>query len=248
MDVTGIPFVFPGLEGRVRCFFQTREGGVSKDPFAAGNISLSVGDDPASVRANRMALQKRLSFSHWVEARQVHGVDILLDPPPGDIEQENEAEADGLATTEPGRALVIKTADCQPVLIAHMGGDFVAALHVGWRGNAQEFPVSAVGALCDHYGVAPETLAAVRGPSLGPGASEFTRFDKEFGPAFEPYLDRGTMQVDLWRLTRDQLVEAGLPRERVYGLDLCTMSLADTFFSYRAARTSGRQANLVWLI
>ncbi len=248
MDVTGIPFVFPGLENRVRCFFQAREGGASADPFAAGNISLTVGDDPAAVRANRMALQKRLGFSHWIEAHQVHGVDVLLDPPPGDIEQESEAEADGLATTEPGHALVIKTADCQPVLIAHSSGDFVAALHVGWRGNVQEFTGSAVASLCEHYGVSPDSLTAVRGPSLGPGVSEFTRFDQEFGPEFEPYLNRGAMCVDLWRLTRDQLVNAGLRPERIFGLDLCTCSLRNFFFSYRAEKTCGRQANMVWLI
>lgn len=248
MDVTGIPFVFPGLENRVRCFFQTREGGASADPFAAGNISLSVGDDPATVRANRKALQRRLSFAHWQEARQVHGVDVLLDPPPGDIEQDGEAEADGLATTEPERALVVKTADCQPLLIAHTGGDFVAALHVGWRGNVQEFPKSAVAALCDHYQVPPDNLTAVRGPSLGPGASEFTGFDTEFGPEFEQYLNRDTMRVDLWRLTRDQLMDAGLRPERLFGLDLCTCSLRRSFFSYRAEKTCGRQASLIWLI
>jgi copper oxidase (laccase) domain-containing protein len=101
--------------------------------------------------------------------------------------------------------------------------------------------------LCDHYGVSPDHLLAVRGPSLGPGASEFTKFDAEFGSAFAPYLDRDTMRVDLWRLTRDQLAEAGVPRERIFGLDLCTASLTQTFFSYRAAKTTGRQANLVWL-
>ncbi|QJT10413.1 polyphenol oxidase family protein [Oceanidesulfovibrio marinus] len=247
MDVTGIPFAFPGLADRVGCFFQTREGGASMDPFDAGNISFTVGDDPAAVRANRMALQKRLGFTHWVEAKQVHGVDILLDPPPGDIEADGEAEADGLTTAEPGRALVIKTADCQPVLIAHRGGAFVAALHVGWRGNAQELPLSAVAALCDHYGVSPDSLAAVRGPSLGPSASEFTNFDAEFGPAFEPYVDRNTMRVNLWKLTHDQLVTAGVPADNIYAIDLCTFSLPRTFFSYRAARTSGRHANLIWL-
>lgn len=53
--------------------------------------------------------------------------------------------------------------------------------------------------------------------------------------------------MDLWRLTREQLRRAGIPDERIYGIDLCTRSLADDFFSYRADRNCGRQASLIWL-
>ncbi|TVM27842.1 laccase domain-containing protein, partial [Oceanidesulfovibrio marinus] len=68
---------------------------------------------------------------------------------------------------------------------------------------------------------------------MGPSASEFTNFDAEFGPAFEPYVDRNTMRVNLWKLTHDQLVTAGVPADNIYAIDLCTFSLPRTFFSYR---------------
>ena len=40
--------------------------------------------------------------------------------------------------------------------------------------------------------------------------------------------------MNLWRLTRDQLLEAGLPDEGIFGLDLCTASMPDSFFSVSA--------------
>lgn len=90
-------------------------------------------------------------------------------------------------------------------------------------------------------------LSAVRGPSLGPGRAEFTRFGEEWGEEFTAFFDARTMCMDLWRLTREQLRRAGIPDERIYGIDLCTRSLADDFFSYRADRNCGRQASLIWL-
>ena len=71
-------------------------------------------------------------------------------------------------------------------------------------------------------------------------------FEAEFGEAFRPYFDHRTRRVDLWRLTRDQLVAAGLSRDRIFGLDLCTRSLP-LFFSYRRDKTTGRQASLIWI-
>ena len=59
-------FEFPGLP-KVRCAFQTRQGGFSAPPFNAGNISLTVGDDPVAVIKNRKALLKTLGVPAWSE-------------------------------------------------------------------------------------------------------------------------------------------------------------------------------------
>lgn len=244
--MTHIPFVFPGLP-HVRAAFTTRLDGVSRAPFGEANLSWEVGDDEAAVRENRLGLQRELGFTAWTEARQVHGNDVLIEPPPGTVTQQPDIQADGLATSRPGLALVVKTADCQPILLAHGGGRHVAALHCGWRANRREFPRRGVVAFCNAYNLDPKDLYAVRGPSLGPAASEFIHFDREWGGAFQSYFDPGTRAMDLWRLTREQLVRAGLRPERIYSLDLCTYSLSKLFFSYRRDKITGRQAGLIWI-
>ncbi|MBN2141254.1 MAG: polyphenol oxidase family protein [Desulfovibrionaceae bacterium] len=238
-------FDFPGLD-RVACVFTTRRGGQSGPPFDSANLSLDLGDERDRVLANRAALQRDLGFRHWQECRQVHGQTLHFDPRPAGPGDGPGIEGDGLATARPGQALVVKTADCQPVLLAHRSGRFVAALHVGWRGNRAGFPALAAAAFCERYAVSPAEVMAVRGPSLGPTASRFSDFEAEFGPGFRDYLDPKAMTVDLWRLTRDQLVSAGLRPENVFGLDRCTMSDPD-FFSYRRDRVTGRQAGLIWI-
>ncbi len=232
-----VAFAFPGLP-RARCAFTTRQ---------AGNISLHTAKNSASDLGETVSARKKLlampGASSWAEVFQVHGNAMLIDPEPMDLEQGPEHEADGLATGRPGQILCIKTADCQPILLAHPAG-YAAALHAGWRGNALRFPQSGVADFCAAYKLDPADVRAVRGPSLG--HAEFVNFDAEWPPEFAPWYNRETRCMDLWRLTRDQLTLAGLKPGNIYGLDLCTYSLPGLFFSHRRG-DGGRQAGLIWL-
>ena len=241
MSVTVIPFSFPGLPG-VRAAFTTAMSGPDR-----GNISYNVECDPAAVQANRESLQADLGFWSWHSLRQVHGTDMAFEPGAVGSGEPSSLLADGSATSQSGRALVIKTADCQPILLAHESGRFVAGLHVGWRGNVLEFPQKGVAAFCERYGLKPQELMAVRGPSLGPSASQFTNFEAEFGAGFRDHFDPVTQTVNLWQLTVAQLMAAGLRRERIFGLDLCTHSLRAFHYYRRDKANSGRQASLIWM-
>lgn len=252
--VGAISFRFPGLAG-VSCAFTTRTGGESQPPFDGANLSFDVGDEPAHVGRNRRALAAQLGVSQWCELKQVHGEALHLEPAPASLEAFASAgaslEGDALATAAPGVGLVVKTADCQPILLAHESCRFVAALHAGWRGNVLNLPGTAVARLCAHYGCAASELYAVRGPSLGPDKAQFVHFAQEFGQEFLPFFNRKADTVDLWRLTRHQLETAGLKRERIFGVDLCTQSNPQEFFSYRAARATqgrtGRMMSVIWM-
>ena len=176
----------------------------------------------------------------------MHGDALLFEPDPADPEQPSTLEADGAATSRPRRALMIKTADCQPILLADASGRHVAALHAGWRGNRCNFPGSGVDRFCARYGISPRDVFAVRGPSLGPTLAEFVNFDREWSEDFRPWFDEQTRCMDLWSLTRHQLRQAGLPASHIYGLDICTFA-NPAFYSYRRNHACGRQASLIWM-
>ena len=241
-----ISFNFPKLNS-VSCVFTTRIGGVCGTPFNQGNLSFDVGDDFYNVMANRAALAAGLGVSHWHECKQVHGDVIHFDPEAVLPEDIPTLVGDGLASSVRGNALVIKTADCQPILVAHKKGTFVAALHNGWRGNAMNFPARAIECLCSHYACSSMDLLAVRGPSLSPAMAEFVNFGSDFGPGYDAYFHKEANIVDLWRLTRDQLLGAGLLERNIFGIDMCTYSMAESFFSYRREEQTGRQASIIWI-
>ncbi|MFA7164563.1 MAG: polyphenol oxidase family protein [Desulfoplanes sp.] len=240
-----IPFTFPNLP-QVRCAFGTRQGGTSTGPFADGNISFEVGDDYDTVLQNRHELRRELGFERWCELKQVHGCGFIPNPQ-HDVIEGTEDPGDGLATREQGVGLVIKTADCQPIFLAHTSGNYVAAIHCGWRGNRMIFPHQAVIAFCSTYGIEPKDILAVRGPSLSPHKTEFIHFDQEWGTGFLTYFTPETHTVDLWQLTMDQLLEAGLAPENIFAVDLCTYTMEPWFFSYRRNTTCGRQASVIWI-
>lgn len=244
MAVTVIPFVFPGIAG-VRCAFQVRAPG-GADSFA-GNVSLSVGGDPDRTARNRRDLAAACGLGGLAEVRQVHGDGIVFEPEAVDAGSAPAREADGMAAGRPGPGLMIKTADCQPLFLAHASGRYVAALHVGWRGNRMDYPGTGVRAFCSRYGLDPAEISAVRGPSLGPAAAEFVNFASEWGKEFLPWFDSTRRTMDLWRLTRHQLQTAGLKPERVFSLDLCTHSLPGVFFSHRRDQRCGRQGSVIWM-
>jgi YfiH family protein len=230
-----IPFVFPGLP-EIGCVFGTA---------LCGSIRLSApGDD--IVAARREALLAAVGLAHWVELCQVHKDGFIVDARATRTEIPSALEADGSCTRERGLALLVKTADCQPLFFAAGDGSAVAALHVGWRGNAADYPAVGLLRFCEAYGLDPAEVLAVRGPSLGPGASEFVNFGKEWPATFALWFDAEKRTVDLWRLTREQLMRAGMRAGNIFSLDLCTRSLPGLFFSHRRG-DEGRQGSLVWI-
>ncbi|WP_051258201.1 polyphenol oxidase family protein [Desulfovibrio cuneatus] len=242
---TGVlPFRFPHVGG-VRCLFTGAVFGDMVLHNAAGALQ------EAAV-ARRRTLMACAGATRWAELYQVHGTELCLPAHSMDLAQHGIfaaplPRADGHATAERGVALCIKTADCQPVLLAERHGRFVAALHVGWRGNAAGFMESAVARLCTCYGCQPQDLLAVRGPSLGPGHAEFVHFAKEWPQRFAPWFASDTKTMNLWALSKAQLVQAGLLEENIYALDMCTYALHPSFYSHRRG-DAGRQVALISLV
>jgi YfiH family protein len=93
----------------------------------------------------------------------VHRVDA---PPPGRL------RGDALITDKPGLLLVVRTADCLPVLLVDGAQRAVAAVHCGWRGTRAGVLERAVRAMENAYGTKPGNLLAAFGPCIGPACYE----------------------------------------------------------------------------
>ncbi|MCC9000298.1 MAG: laccase domain-containing protein, partial [Candidatus Contendobacter sp.] len=128
------PLIFPDwpAPARVRAVSATRQGGVSSPPYDSLNLAGHVGDDPIYVTENRRRLAAAIGLSAkpaWLD--QVHGSVVVaaetVDAP---------VAADAAWTRASGRACVVMTADCPPVLLCDRAGAVVAAAHAGWRGLA----------------------------------------------------------------------------------------------------------------
>ncbi|MCU0244868.1 MAG: polyphenol oxidase family protein [Acidobacteria bacterium] len=103
-----------------------------------------------------------------VVMRQVHGDAVVrLDGPPA-----AKPEGDALMTGVPGLLLVVRTADCLPVLLVDAERGAVAAVHCGWRGTQKRILEKAVLAMGEAYGSKPADMTAALGPCIGAACYE----------------------------------------------------------------------------
>jgi YfiH family protein len=226
--------------------FFTRRGGVSGEPYDSLNLSFSVGDHRQAVMENRRRVQEALELSVLASAHQKHGQRFAVVTRDPEASLEQVGAADILLSRRPGVGLLIKQADCQAVLIYDPGRRVVANVHCGWRGQVQNVLGEAVARLRERYGSRPADLYAAVSPSLGPCCAEFVRFREEFPRELWHYQVRPDY-FDLWRLSRDQLLAAGLQPERLDLAGLCTRCHPSEFFSYRRDKITGRQGTVIAL-
>jgi hypothetical protein len=100
--------------------------------------------------------------------RQLHSdVTHRLDAAPS-----GTLEGDALMTNVLGLLLVIRTADCLPVLLVDEENRAVAAVHCGWRGTEKRILEKAVNAMGEAYGSKPGDLLAALGPCIGAACYE----------------------------------------------------------------------------
>jgi YfiH family protein len=151
--------------------FFTRQGGVSRGPYASLNCSLSGHDDQALVLENRARAARAVGAdpAALVGLTQVHGAEVVTVAapwPPG-----SGARADAMVTRRCGLALGIVSADCAPVLFADPAAGVIGAAHAGWRGavaGVLEATLAAMLAL----GARAEQVVAAIGPCIGPASYE----------------------------------------------------------------------------
>lgn len=150
--------------------FSTRAGGYSVGMFASlnfgnpGELERERRDPPANIAANFGLLMHEIGAMgrEIVQVHQVHGAEVRAVRRGGPTHERewggSETKADAIVTDDPGRVLVIRVADCAPVLLASRDGKVVGAAHAGWRGVVA--------------GVAARTVEAMRELGAGSGASE----------------------------------------------------------------------------
>lgn len=221
--------------------FFTRHGGISKGYYKSLNVAYSVGDDPENVSRNIEFIRKFLGFKSIVWGRQVHGTKIVF---VNDEKKWHYPEADAFIVKSAGVGIMIKTGDCQAILIVDPELKITAAVHCGWRGSVKNIVEKVVSVLCLEFGSKPANLVAAVGPSLGPCCAEFVNFKRELPKPFWKYQMRPKF-FDFWAITKNQLIQAGLTSENIDITGWCTFCNPDLFFSYRRRKKSGRMAAVI---
>ncbi|MCY4019891.1 MAG: peptidoglycan editing factor PgeF [Chloroflexi bacterium] len=219
----------------------TRRGGASRGQWTSLNLGGNIGDDSAAVGENHRRMydavkaQGERAATTWL----VHGTDVLVvDGPPNG--RSWLAKADGMITGQPDIPLVMRFADCVPLLLYDPAKGAIGLGHAGWRGTVKGIAAKMVSAMGNAYGSSPQDIQVVIGPAISQpnyqiGSEVVEAAFKYFGEAagvvrIDP--KDGAAFLDLWLANQLDFQRVGV--EDVEVLRLCTYEHSDDFFSHRA--------------
>lgn len=168
--------------------------------------------------------------------------------------------ADASYTTNRGVACVIKTADCLPIFITNIQGDWVAAIHAGWRslaGGIIENAIKKYNSCSDNIHNSSELMVWL-GPAIcsehfivGDEVKDiFTNINSADKVAFTKVNNISTKwHADLYKLAIGRFQQWGV--SNITSCNSCTYCNPELFHSYRRDQgkyhNTGRLLSLIWL-
>ncbi|MEN6310156.1 MAG: peptidoglycan editing factor PgeF [Acidobacteriota bacterium] len=157
---------------------------------------------------------------------------------------------DALITRAPGLLLVVRTADCLPVLLADGEKRAVASVHCGWRGTRARILERTIGGMAAAFGSKPARLVAALGPCIGPACYEVgPEVEASFREAGFPAAvfrarpggpEGGRAFLDLRAANAWLLEQCGVPPAHIAGVEACT-HCDPRLLSYRRSKGEPRR-------
>lgn len=238
------------MPGLTQAIF-SRHGGLSQFPWSSLNLGGTVGDDPAHVKGNLKIILKTLGYKkdQLVQVRQIHSANVIRANSPMDALHQGDA----MVSNTPGLLMLMRYADCVPVLFIDPVKKAVGIAHAGWQGTVKEVSYHTVRAMEMHFGSNPSDLLAGIGPSIGPdhykvGEDVIERIEAVFPEDMDEILiiDKDGVKLDLWNTNRISLQRAGVEKVEISGI--CTGCNTRDWFSHRAENgNTGRFAAVIGL-
>jgi YfiH family protein len=239
--------------------FTDRLDGFSTGSYSSLNLGRAGHDDGPTIVANLAAVLGAIDLDAAIATCQVHSADVafvdeqfvadwtpnsvLSDTIPG---QAHLQHVDALVTRLPGVALMMRVADCVPVLLADEEAGVIAAAHAGRVGLLADILVNTLACMREHGAT---LVRAWVGPHICGSCYEVSQeMCTEVGlthPEMVSTTSWGTPSLDLEKGVTAQLRSLGVSNIELH--NPCTLT-DPSLFSYREDPTTGRQAGLIWLM
>ncbi|MEE9216280.1 MAG: peptidoglycan editing factor PgeF [Anaerolineales bacterium] len=216
----------------------TRQGGVSPAPWNSLNFGRTVGDADSRVTEN---IGRGLgiighSLDQVFDVWQVHSATVVRSDGPNLAR--GHLKADAIITDRPGVTLMMRFADCVPIMIYDPQHRAVGVAHAGWLGSVRGMAAELVRSMQVEFGSMPDELVAGIGPSIGPdhyavGDDVVAQFEAAHGDPARIYFHsiNGAIHLDLWSANEAQLRSAGVNSIEVSGI--CTACNLHDWYSHR---------------
>ena len=186
----------------------------------------------------RYYLKKNFGIERVVNIHQVHG-DVVNYVDHLDSEFE---EADALVTDKIGIPIVIRTADCVPILCYEPSSRVIAVIHAGWQSTHKRIVQKTLEFICDKWEVSLKDMNVYIGPCIRKESFEVDDSFKEYFPNHYEMIN-GQCYVDVVQANRDQLLDQGVCDVNIIDCGEDTFLSQDMFSFRREGERSGRMVH-----
>jgi polyphenol oxidase len=163
---------------------------------------------------------RKYQIREYVISEQIHEDKLCYCAQPGKVKG-----FDALFTDQENLTLIVKAADCVPILLHAPGRNIIAAVHAGRKGTEMQITRKVLEQLQAEYSVRPSEIWAWIGPSICEKCYQIDRA-----------ADR---HYDLWGSNKKQLQTAGVRQIEISGI--CTACTGhEQYYSYRRDQTELR--------
>jgi YfiH family protein len=217
---------------------------------SVGNIDFRFGEREI-VLANRKKMADKLGIDlkNLYEMEQVHGSRItIIDKTM--VGKNMVPQTDALVTKLSGVFLMVKTADCFPVLLFDSVKNVIACVHVGWRGAIQKIFLETLLVMINNFSCDPKDILVAIGPGARKCCFVHNHFIQEKLPEWKKYISgkEKFKTLDLVQFIKDKFINYGIKTTNMEDSGICTIGDDEFFSHFRSLRNKeleGRFATII---
>lgn len=203
------------------------------------NLAITLKNIDAKSKEDMLKVCEEGNFSigNLTSNVQIHS-DIVNIVDENNIGQKKDGDA--LITNVKDVPLLIFTADCVPIAIIDKKNKAIGLAHAGWRGTYEKIAKKTIESMTTNYNTDVEDVVCVIGPSIGPCCYEVSKeliekFNTILTNSEEGFyiIEGNKYYLDLWKVNEYILRCAGVKKENIINLNICTSCRCEEFHSYR---------------
>ena len=190
---------------------------------------------------------KELNLNNYYEVKQIHSDIIHII----DDNYTNTLTGDALITKDINKPLIIKIADCVPILLYDKENKIIALIHSGWKGTLEYITNKTIKVMQNKYNSKLENINAYIYPSIRQCHFEIEEDVYKLFKDKIKNIDKYTIKKDikyyinLQSIIIDNLKDLGI--NNIIDTNICTYCNHDIYYSYRYNHTDKRNILLAMI-
>ncbi len=174
------------------------------------------------------SLFKEFDQKSFLIPNQTHSKNICFSNKPGQIDN-----CDGVFTSNPRLACLIKVADCMPIFFAHQSLSFYGVIHAGWKGLTRGILKGTPTLFIEHK-LKLNDIDIYIGPSIQKCCFEVSKDIIDKFPSWSIKPNRsGKFKVNLQKIAFEELKAMGYNKKRIKINSDCSFCKKNYYYSYR---------------